>query len=92
MLGLCQYDKKSNLLYKGQITLRISNSDFKIIVSIDKIDLPLFKASMDNEKAVWIKPVLVCTVRYMGKTTSVSLRQPIYKGLRFDNEPTDCLK
>ena len=31
-----------------------------------------------NENAVWVQPNLVCTVKYMMKTESGSLRQPVF--------------
>ena len=37
-----------------------------------------------HEKAVWLKPMLVCTVRYMEKTATGTLRQPVFKGWRYD--------
>ena len=37
-----------------------------------------------NEAAAWIEPRLVCTVRYMMKTGTGGMRQPVFKGLRDD--------
>ena len=43
-----------------------------------------------NENAFWVQPKLVCTVKYMMKTESGSLRQPVFKGLREDKRPEEC--
>jgi bifunctional non-homologous end joining protein LigD len=44
-----------------------------------------------NDNVVWVEPCLVCTVKYMMKTSNGALRQPIFKGLRDDKEPEDCI-
>lgn len=36
-------------------------------------------------------PKLVCTVKFMGYTKSKQMRQPSFKCLRFDKEPSDCI-
>ena len=43
-----------------------------------------------NENTIWVRPELVCTVKYMMKTESGSLRQPVFKGLREDKRPEEC--
>ncbi|MCC3321074.1 MAG: hypothetical protein ACLUTK_06225 [[Clostridium] leptum] len=44
-----------------------------------------------NENAVWLSPALVCVMKYMMKTDSGSLRQPVFKGLRYDKSPLECV-
>lgn len=88
-LILGQY-KVNNLIYKGHVTLGVSREDFKII-SRTKTAKPPLDAPKGNENAVWIKPELVCTVKYMEKTSNGGLRQPVYKGLRDDKDPKDCV-
>jgi len=34
---------------------------------------------------------LVCTVKYMEKTKDGKLRQPVFKGLRLDKQPQECI-
>lgn len=88
---LGQYLDKE-LLFKGHITLRSSAPDIKIIRSMTiKRMLPFNELPFENDNVVWIEPSLVCTVKYMMKTASGSLRQAIYKGLRDDKEAKDCL-
>ena len=83
---------ESVLVYKGHVTLGISTSAFQIIKSIPKLSLhPFPNLPSGNENAVWIEPSLVCVVKYMMKTTNGSLRQPIFKGLREDKTPEDCI-
>lgn len=74
------------LVNKGHATLGVSKQDYKIISSVPRTTAPF----ADSEKTVWISPILVCTVKYMEKTASGMLRQPVFKGLRDDKAPTEC--
>lgn len=86
-LVLGQY-KKSDLIYKGHVTLGKSHNDYKIISSIERAQ-PLFKPLKGDDNAIWIKPKLVCIVQWMPRKNG-ALNQPVYKGLRDDKEPKDC--
>ena len=89
--GSCGSENKS-LIYKGHVTLGISTSDFHIVKSVRRLDDPPFEhVPPGNRNAIWIEPVLVCTVKYMMKTPGGSMRQPVFKGLRDDKEPEDCI-
>lgn len=91
-LVLGQY-QGTELVYKGHVTLGVSSEDFRVIKSTPKINAPLFKdLPTGNDAAVWLKPELVCVVKYMMKTATGSLRQPIYKGLRPDKEAGECIE
>lgn len=82
----------SQLIYKGHVTLGVGGEAFKVIKAHKKIPSPPLDvpAGHGNEKAVWIQPDLVCTVKYMQKTAGGGLRQPVFKGLRDDKEAADC--
>lgn len=89
-LVLGQYGSGGQLLYKGHVTLGVSKDDLQKLFSSPRAIQPLFQTiPSGNERAVWIKP-LVGTVRYMEKTASGSLRQPIFKGLRTDKTAEEC--
>jgi bifunctional non-homologous end joining protein LigD len=85
---LGQY-RDNTIAYKGHVTLGVSRDDYYIISRMPKIDTPI-TAPKGNEDARWILPELVCTVKYMEKTSAGGLRQPVYKGLRDDKDPEDC--
>lgn len=82
---------RNNLVYQGNVTLGISNIAFKVISSIGQAENPFPDILNFNENVIWIKPVLVCIVQYMMRTNDGGLRQPVFKGLRDDKDPHDCV-
>lgn len=86
---LGQYSN-SRLVYKGHVTLGVGGEPFRRIKSLDKTSCSFSEIPKGNENAVWVKPELVCTVKYMMKTESTSMRQPVFKGLREDKSPEEC--
>lgn len=86
---LGQY-RANELIYKGHVTLGVGGKPFKKIQALDKIHCPFSEIPKGNEDAVWVEPKLVCTVKYMMKTESGGLRQPVFKGLREDKAPEEC--
>jgi bifunctional non-homologous end joining protein LigD len=43
-----------------------------------------------NIQATWVRPELICRVRYLEWTSEGRLRAPVYLGLRDDIDPADC--
>jgi len=81
------------LLYKGHVTLGISSKEFQIIKAMPRKSNPPFQSvPVGNEKAIWIEPRLVCTVKYMMKTATGYMRQAVFKGLRDDKKPEECIE
>lgn len=87
---LGQY-QNGRLVYKGHVTLGVGGEPFRKIRALDKTDCPFSEIPKGNENAVWVKPELVCTVKYMMKTESGGMRQPVFKGLREDKSPNECI-
>ena len=88
---LGQY-RDEEILYKGHATLGVSTADFKRIKSVLKLHTaPFSELPSGNDAAVWITPSLVCTVKHMMRTASGSIRQPVFKGLRDDKAPSECM-
>ena len=87
---LGQY-RGDQIVEKGHVTLGVAGDDFQEIRKMPKTEAP-FSAQKDLHSAVWIKPGLVCTVKYMEKTAGGGLRQPVFKGLRDDKEPKECIE
>ncbi len=86
---LGQY-RANELIYKGHVTLGVGGEPFRKIQALDKVHCPFSEIPKGNENAVWVVPKLVCTVKYMMKTESGGLRQPVFKGLREDKAPKEC--
>jgi len=80
------------LKYKGHVTLGVGGEGFRKIRELPRISAPLFEIPSGNEDAVWVEPSLCCTVKYMEKTESGGLRQPVFKGLREDKAPEECVE
>jgi bifunctional non-homologous end joining protein LigD len=45
-----------------------------------------------SEPATWVKPELVCEVRFAGWTREGILRHPAFRTLRLDQRPEDCTR
>lgn len=88
---LGQY-RNGTMLYKGHVTLGVNGGAFRQISAVERREAPPFAAPPGNERAVWIEPRLVCTVKYMELTNSGGLRQPVFKGLRNDKAPEECVE
>ena len=88
-LVLGQY-REGQLIYKGHVTLGVGGEAFQKICNLPKLQEPPMDVPEGNENAIWVQPQLVCTVKYMMKTESGSLRQPVFKGLREDKRPEEC--
>jgi len=87
---LGQY-QNNELTYKGHVTMGVNQEDFSTIINTKRIEVPHFSVPKGNENAIWIEPKLVCTVKYMTKTETGRLRQPVFKGLRDDKTPHECI-
>lgn len=81
------------LSYKGHVTLGVGGTAFAKIKGQSRIPWPPFPGQVPsgNENAVWLEPKLVCTVEFMHRTKNGGMRQPVFKGLRDDKVPTDCV-
>jgi len=86
---LAQYEN-NQLVYKGHVPM-LSKADNVTIASTNSIKNPEFSVPKGDEETIWIEPKLVCTVQYMMKTETGGLRQPVYKGLRNDKNPHECI-
>lgn len=83
---IAKYNKQNELIYKGHVTLGVSNQALKIIKSQKTLDAPLYTT---KDSTIWIEPNLVCAVKYMQKTESGNMRQPVFKGLS-EKLPHEC--
>lgn len=87
-LVLGAYDK-GRLVYQSHVTLGVSRREFERIRQVRRTKNPF--PDIADDSAIWIEPELVCTVQYMMRTKGGGLRQPVFKGLRDDKEPRECI-
>ena len=88
-LILGQYTQDKELKYKGRVT-GISKEVFNTILTIPKGTCP-FSQPLDEDRAIWIKPELVCKVKFMEYTANGGMRQPAFVSLRNDKLHNDCI-
>ena len=79
------------LVCKGHVSLGVSGESFRRILALPVLPAPSFPIPSGSESATWVEPRLVCTVRYMMKTENGGMRQPVFKGLRDDKTPEECV-
>ena len=89
-LILGQY-QDGRLVPKGSVSLGVNGEAFRRIRTLPVSFTPIFPNPSEHGRVVWITPILVCTVRYMAKTEHGGMRQPVFKGLRDDKVPEECV-
>ena len=90
-LILGQY-RDGRLTYKGHVTLGVGGEAFGRISALPRRPEPPMSVPAGNEAAVWVEPAVVCTVKYMMKTENGGMRQPVFKGIREDKLPSECIE
>jgi bifunctional non-homologous end joining protein LigD len=53
---------------------------------------PLDPVPVTDQPATWVRPELVCSVRFSDWTQAGTMRHPTYRGLRPDLVPADCVR
>lgn len=81
--------KENELVYMGHITLGASLRKLNQYEYTVTDYSPFGHTPPGNEKAVWLKPELVCTVEYM-PDESIERRQATLKSIRDDKLPVEC--
>lgn len=88
-LVLGQYEDMQ-LRYMGHVSMGVSLPE--LLAHAQPTNQPPFSQHLANhEAAVWIKPVLVATIRFMMYTKTGGLRQPVFRGFRNDKVPRECV-
>ena len=92
-LVLAQYGTDGQLVYKGHVTMGVSGENFQRVEKARTRKTPPFpEVPPGNERAVWLSPTLVCTVKYIALTERGGLRHAVLKGLRADKRPEECVE
>jgi bifunctional non-homologous end joining protein LigD/DNA ligase-1 len=77
-------NRDGKIIYQGHVSMGISRHDFKLMEQSERADVSAYQGFPHFPGAVWLAPRLICTVKYMERTNSGSLRQPVFKGIRVD--------
>jgi bifunctional non-homologous end joining protein LigD len=91
-LGL--YDGK-RLVSVGKVGTGFDRAKLKVIFDLMK-PLKTKNAPFDKmpsglrESVQWLKPKLVCEIKFTERTREGSFRHPAFVGLRFDKKPIEC--
>jgi bifunctional non-homologous end joining protein LigD len=90
ILGIYDDDQ---LKYIGHSGGGFSNSDLKslheILIKSETDKSPFKSKPVTNMPVTWLKPQLVCEIKYLEWTNDNVLRNPIFLGLREDKTPND---
>ena len=81
-LVLGQY-QGSDLIYQGHVTMGVRLGSLRDLEVIPHS--PFAVTPSGHENAVWVKPTLVCVVKYMPNERECFVS--LYKGFRDDKEP-----
>ena len=78
-----------NIVYQSHVAMGISRQDFNIISNQKRCSK--YPGFPDFDESIWIVPKLVCCVHFMERTSGGGLRQPVFRGLRDDKIPEECI-
>ncbi|KJS18467.1 MAG: ATP-dependent DNA ligase [Peptococcaceae bacterium BRH_c4b] len=86
---------EDRLVYQGKVGTGFSNSEAESLLdALGKIETNFAVLNVppaEKKQTRWVKPLLVCTVNYLTTTAEGYLRHPVYRGLRWDKSPGECL-
>ena len=86
--------KGNKIVYVSRVGTGFSQEEMEQMRKIfDKIKTKRYveiPPELKSKEIVWVKPELVCEVRFMEKTPDNKLRAPAFLRLRWDKPPGDC--
>jgi bifunctional non-homologous end joining protein LigD len=95
-LVLGVFDQDAVLRHAGQVGSGFDESTLRRLrEQLDAITTgksPLHPAPATDQAVTWVRPELVCEVRYSEWTAAGTLRQSSFRGLRTDVSPEDCVR
>ncbi|HEY8402206.1 MAG TPA: DNA ligase D [Cytophagaceae bacterium] len=94
VLGL--YNKKGELEYIGHtgggFDEKVLQEVYKKLKPLIQSECPFAKRPKTNTPVTWVKPVLVCEVKFQEWTDEGVLRMPVFLGLREDKNAREVTK
>jgi bifunctional non-homologous end joining protein LigD len=88
------HDEEGRLRYVGHVgggfNRETLEQTYGLMSRLKRKTAPFDEAPPTNEPVQWVRPSLVCEVKFAEWTADRKLRQPIFMGLRDDKEPAQC--
>ena len=89
--------RDEELVYIGNcgtgFTMASQRELMELFMPLETEDCPFSKKpNLKGRKATWLRPELICEVKFSEWTQSGNMRHPSFKGLRFDKTPTEIDK
>lgn len=89
------FDENGALVYVGRVGSGFSDQQLQQLrAELEKRRLPRPRAGLSplvRDGSVWVKPELVCEVRYKEMTEDGLLRAPVFLRMRDDKPASDCV-
>lgn len=90
------YYQDGKLVYAGNVGSGFTQESLKAVYQqIQPLVIsqsPLSVVPKDIVKVTWVRPELVCHVRYTSWTDDIRLRAPVFLGMHPDQSPQDCVR
>ena len=80
------------LCYMGHVTMGVGRDTIEQLSKLPSGYPPAGTPSgHGNDEAIWVQPKLVGVVKYMPRSGSNGRHQSVFKGLRYDKRPEECI-
>ena len=92
---LLGYYDHGKLEYAGKVGTGFSNEALNdLITKLKKIEIDVspFDEDVQEKEVYWVRPELVAEIGFENWTREGRLRQPRYRGLRYDKNPKDVVR
>jgi len=92
---LLGYYDHGKLRYAGKVGTGFSDATLKELITKLKrleIDISPFDEAVNEKEVYWVRPELVAEIGFENWTKEGRLRQPRYRGLRYDKNPKDVVR
>lgn len=86
--------KEGKLVYQGKVGTGFNEKEATaLLAALKKIEVQNSSLALPKEekkRTNWVRPILVCRVEFLNKTTEGRLRHPVYRGIRWDKQSAEC--
>lgn len=84
--------KDNKIQYQGHVTMGVGRDTIEQLSELPSGYPPAETPSgHGNDEAIWVQPKLVGVVKYMPRSGSNGRHQSVFKGLRYDKRPEECI-